>query len=1214
MNLFRKLALLGLMSMGAATAAVAQQPFFRTLSGTGGRLDSTGVLSQLNAPQLAAISADSQYIYFADQGKHTIRRVHIPSSRVTTLLGNGYNNNGITSGQALSVFLNFPTSVAHVGDSILYVTSFGQTACNFCGGGITQVNLKTGAARALSLGSFSGQAITGISVIGGPTADTLFYTGAYGTAGGLSKLILNKNTGALISGMVLIPTSAATAGGIGASPGGSLIFGDSVLVADRANGRILISGKNGVGFRDFVTGLNQPYGIAKATDTSIYLTDVNNNRLILINIKTGGITTLANGLSRPRGVVSNDSAIFVLEETANRIRYALKSSPGVFKNFSGRQATVINGDAKISNFEVPSDVAFGPGRALYVADRGNSLIRVVNADTGSSRTLVSVPSISDIVFKDSVLYYNQSSRNAIYRVTSYNLRTGRTEILGGASGFSGPAGNQVDGDSATSRFKYPTGLAIDESGRNLYVGSVGANNEEGFSIRRVNIATKITTTIVGSITPTSGYIDGIGNAARVGAVSDVAVSGDTILYFADASNERIRKVDLRTMAVSTVAGTGFDVRTPRDNANGLSAAIADISKLALDTVNGYLYFTDGNLLRRLTLSGTYEVKTVSGTIGAAYQDGLSTAARFSAPRGMAFDSTSKILYLADANNGRIRAANFIVNTAPSFTKGPDTNALENAPLQVIRGWATNIVAGTQSVESSQVVKYILSNNNPTLFAVQPTVDSTGTLRFRPATNRFGLATVSIIGRDNGGTDAGGIDSSARTTFVIRIDSVNNAPVYTTTVANGTITTTTGVAAVNVPNWATAIAASNAPNFEGWQTTAFTFRTKNPQFYTTLPNVTITGAAGALNFVPSRVNAGRDTIDVILRDNGGIANGGVDSVKGRLIVIINQYVNVRPAFTISAVNASLTYPAIIGGAQTTVNNWLTALSAGPTAEAWQTLNLTVRTLTPAMYTVAPSAAIVTVGTARNANLSFTLSGQPGVDTLYVVLRDNGGSAFGGADSILRKAVVRVNVNTAPAFTVSAANLALVYPNNSTQAVSLNSWGTAVGPGAVIEAPQTLNFTITSRRPSLYSVQPALAILGTTARTAGLTFTLAGVDGMDTLTVVLKDNGGTLGGGIDTLVRTFTVKVGTVSLQDKIVASEVRIYPNPTTGMINIDLTGMSSAAPVTATLTNLAGQQIWNGELNTQTQNQLSVDGQAAGLYLLHLVQDGKHLVQKIRKQ
>ena len=1214
MNLFRKIALLGLVSIGVAATAVAQIPNFRTLSGSGGRLDSTGVLSQLNLPHLSALSGDSQYIYFADQGKNTIRRVHIPSSRVTTLLGNGYNNNGITSGQALSVFLNFPTSVAHVGDSILYVTSFGQTACNFCGGGITSLNLKTGVARVLSLGSFSGQAITGMSVLGGATADTLFYSGAYGANSGLTKLIINKATGALISGLNLVPTSPTVPNGLGSTPGGTLVMGDSILVVDRANGRIVISSKNNSAYREFVNGLNQPYGISKATDTSIYVTDINNNRLILINLKTGGISTLANGLGRPRGVVSNDTAIFVIEETANRIRYALKSSPGTFKNFSGRQNTVINGDAKISTFEAPNDVAFGQGRALYVADRGNSLLRVVNADTGSSRTLISAPAITDIVFKDSVLYYNQSSRNAIYRVTSYNLRTGRTAILGGASGFSGPAGNQVDGDSATSRFKYPTGLAIDESGRNLYVGSVGANNEEGFSIRRVNIATKTTTTIVGSVTPTSGYVDGIGNAARVGAVSDVAVSGDTILYFADASNDRIRKVDLRTMAVTTVAGTGTNVRTPRDAANGLSAAIADIGKLALDTVNGYLYFTDGNLLRRVTLSGTFEVKTVSGTNSPGYRDGLALRTLFSNPSGIVFDSTAKTLYLADTDNGRIRAANFIINTAPSFAKGPDTSALENAPLQVIRGWATNIVPGSLSVESSQIVRYSLRNDNPTLFTVQPTVDSTGTLRFRPATNRFGFATVSIIARDNGGIDGGGIDSSARTTFVIRIDSVNSAPVYTTTVANGTITTNTGVAAVTVNNWATAIAASNAPNFEGWQTTAFSFRTKNPQLYTTLPNVTITGAAGVLNFVPSRVNAGRDTLDVILRDNGGVANGGVDSVKGRLIVIINQYVNIRPAFTISAANASLTYPAIIGGPATTINNWLTALSAGPIAEAWQTLNVTVRTLTPAMYTVAPSAAIVTVGTARNANLGFTLSGQPGVDTLYVVLKDNGGNAFGGADSILRKAVVRVNVNAAPAFTVSAANLALSYPNNSTQAVSLNSWGTAVGPGAAIEAPQTLNFTITSRRPSLYSVQPALAILGTTARTAGLTFTLAGVDGMDTLTVVLKDNGGTLGGGVDTLVRTFTVRVGLVGLQDKIAASEVRIYPNPTSSVLNIDLTGMRSSAPVSATLTNLAGQQIWNGELNTQAQNQLSVDGQPAGLYLLHLVQDGKHLVQKIRKQ
>src|SRR5207245_1453870 len=61
-----------------------------------------------------------------------------------------------------------------------------------------------------------------------------------------------------------------------------------------------------------------------------------------------------------------------------------------------------------------------------------------------------------------------------------------------------------------------------------------------------------------------------------------------------------------------------------------------------------------------------------------------------------------------------------VNDAPSFTKGADQTVLEDAGLQTVAGWATNLSAGPPN-EAGQALNFIVSNNNNWLFAVQPAI-------------------------------------------------------------------------------------------------------------------------------------------------------------------------------------------------------------------------------------------------------------------------------------------------------------------------------------------------------------------------------------------------------------------------------------------------------------------------------------------------------------
>ncbi len=110
-----------------------------------------------------------------------------------------------------------------------------------------------------------------------------------------------------------------------------------------------------------------------------------------------------------------------------------------------------------------------------------------------------------------------------------------------------------------------------------------------------------------------------------------------------------------------------------------------------------------------------------------------------------------------------------VNDAPSFTKGPDQLVQLNAGAVTVPAWATNISPGPAN-ESDQSVGFIVSSDNPSLFAAPPAVSAEGTLTFTPAQGAYGLAVVSVTARDSGGTDLGGVNSSAPTTFTIRVNS------------------------------------------------------------------------------------------------------------------------------------------------------------------------------------------------------------------------------------------------------------------------------------------------------------------------------------------------------------------------------------------------------------------------------------------------------------
>lgn len=128
----------------------------------------------------------------------------------------------------------------------------------------------------------------------------------------------------------------------------------------------------------------------------------------------------------------------------------------------------------------------------------------------------------------------------------------------------------------------------------------------------------------------------------------LAIKSDGTLYIADNQNHVIKMRDV-SGNVTIYAGStqGFV-----NSINPLSARFNNPYGLELDTL-GNLYVADrgNNMIRRITPGGV--VTTVAGQLTPGFTNGLTTAANFNSPSGLAVDSAFNI-YVADTNNNVIR--------------------------------------------------------------------------------------------------------------------------------------------------------------------------------------------------------------------------------------------------------------------------------------------------------------------------------------------------------------------------------------------------------------------------------------------------------------------------------------------------------------------------------------------------------------------------------
>lgn len=437
---------------------------------------------------------------------------------------------------------------------------------------------------------------------------------------------------------------------------------------------------------------NGPTGVAVDAAGNLYVADTANN--CVRKVTSGGtITTVAgNGnqgyggdggaatgatLNGPQGLALDASGNLYIADTYND-RVRMVAPNGTIGTVAGTGISSFSGDGSAAagaTLVLPTDVAVDQAGNLYIADFGNSRVRLVTQ--------------------------------------------GVINTVAGSSDGDQPADNLA---ALNVRFNGPTGIAVDPAG-NLYLaeGSVGSGSglaAGDFKIWKISAA-GILSTAAGNGWQTYAGDGAAASLAQFNAPTGVALDSAGNLFVADSLNNRVRKV-APDGTITTVAGNGL-AGFSGDAGPATSAQLKKPVAVAVDPA-GNLFITDsGNQrVRKVFPDGTIGTVAGNGNAGLFGDGDFAWLAALHDPRGIAVDAYGRI-YIADTGNHRVREVmpdgriTTLAGTSQGFSGdgGPAVNAQLNSPADVALDPSGNLYVADQG---NNRVREILSSGNIITFA------------------------------------------------------------------------------------------------------------------------------------------------------------------------------------------------------------------------------------------------------------------------------------------------------------------------------------------------------------------------------------------------------------------------------------------------------------------------------------------------------------------
>ena len=330
-------------------------------TGTAGYTGDGGAATSANIrrPEGVAVASNGD-VYFSDTANHAIRKVAAATGIITTVAGTGSPGSTGDGGAATAATLSSPEDVAVTSIGDLYIADTGNHE-------IRKVTASTGI-------------ITTVAGNGSP--------GSLGDGGAATAARLNSPRG------------------IAVASNGDLYIGD------RSNNKVrkvtastgVITTYAGTGTAGYLgdvgaatsARLNQPEGVALASNGDLYIADVSNNVIRKVTASTGIITTFAGTgtagstgdgglatsaqLNAPQAVDMNGAGDLYIADTGNhKIRRV--ATGGTISTVAGTGTAGSSGDggpSTAAQLNSPRGVAVTSAGDFYIGDRSNNKIRKVS--------------------------------------------------------------------------------------------------------------------------------------------------------------------------------------------------------------------------------------------------------------------------------------------------------------------------------------------------------------------------------------------------------------------------------------------------------------------------------------------------------------------------------------------------------------------------------------------------------------------------------------------------------------------------------------------------------------------------------------------------------------------------------------------------------------------------------------------------------------------
>jgi streptogramin lyase len=323
-------------------------------------------------------------------------------------------------------------------------------------------------------------------------------------------------------------------------------------------------GDSGEGRAAAMAEINGPFDVVIDASNGLIFSDTGNHRIKRVDLKSGDMKVVAGSGSR---------------------------------GFSGD-----GGPAKLAKLDEPYGLAVDAGGTIYFADRLNRRVRMIEAGTGTIRTVAG----------------------------------------NGAKTYSG------DGGPATEAgLVEPNGLALDGSDR-LLIADVADHR-----IRAVDLKTGRISTLAGTGKAKHDGDGGPARAASIHGARAVKVGPDGTIWILERQGNSLRAIDRRTGTISTRAGTG-KAGYSGDDGPALEAIFNGPKELCLDASgNVYVVDTENHAIRRIDVkSGRITTVAGDGHRGGEAGGCPDFAARLDRPHGAAMTRDGALL-IGDTGNHRI---------------------------------------------------------------------------------------------------------------------------------------------------------------------------------------------------------------------------------------------------------------------------------------------------------------------------------------------------------------------------------------------------------------------------------------------------------------------------------------------------------------------------------------------------------------------------------